>query len=960
MAEAARGAEVASPVARAVVEGAEPITEAADAAEAAGAGGATVSPQANVVAPGAGPTFNPTAAARTGALDRLDAAAAQRLAADPALARNAALERLEQRQAQLQAAGIENPESPLESLQHLTQPKPPVLGPNGPIDPVLLHQAPTPPPGIAPPPSMVEAAGVEAPTTMADAAEHIASRITEQPGIARQVLANTPAALISRAGRATENLVQGAVDEIFGKGISATPAGRVLTSAVKLGASGAAEMGLIAAGNEVSEDTLGDHEINAQKLLYAVEHGMLVGAATGGLLGAGGSSAREIINKFAPKINELAEVAAYKALGAGGGRGNIERDLLREYGPGTKANMSPTEVFSMVGRLSLKMGIPDGAADIETQYNRIVDAKNNIVGKSLEDLIPGDVQVSKSELYNRAFASKEGSVGHDFIQDLKQNREAHGNIAGITDEEAAEAKTLADKIKGEYSMNVVEALRKKEELGEYYRMLKAPEDVRAQALARYHQAALESEDALNLRRAAQTRVSELAGATENSMLQKELNGIEKIFGPDGRASVSALRAERMRIDGLIKTWRKSSNMAPELPARQLLLQHLRGAMEDMIVDAGEKTEGMGKLWVDKYRAVKKDYHLLSYMQKKAEGSMAAHARNQGFSLTSKMLGAAEFMHAGAMAIPKAAAMMAAHKLFRDRGMAASATVLDKLGQMALIQRTAAQVDRQVEEATESLLTRIRKGKTGRVRFRTLGKSPEGPEDHLESREENRKKIEYVASLANAPNVAKEHAAIALGGTTTYAPKTAASLASRANVVTQYLIAQLPKGHDSLSDITGSEPSRLSDAELRTFGNKFEGATALKPTLRKLATGHLTPDHILALKTAAPDVYNQIVSNLIKGIADMPADVRRKIPMQQQMELSIITGQPMSWATQPSSISLFQANDISVSQSDGRPAQGQQAPGRPGKMKSTMAKQTQSASDSLDSQGGLIGPRTQEH
>ena len=934
-ADVAKSAEALSPAARAVTEGASPGIDDAIATVTHGDPVAPFTP--------------PLSAERVNALDRLDAAAQARPSApipgEDAVQRALALEKLEQRQAQLAANGIENPESPLESLQHLTQPKPPVIGPNGPIDPALLYSAPTPPPGIAPPPSMA-ALGVEAPANVADAAEHIVSRIQEGPSLTTKVLGQSPAAYISRAGRAVEGMAQGAVSEIFGEGVAKSAAGRVLTGALKYGASGALEQGLMTVGSEISEDTLGDHEINAQKLLYAFEHGSLVGAAFGGALGGGGSLAKEastaFLRKFAPSIAKMRGLATLKAFGQGGGRGSVERDLLREFGP-----TFPEKVADVAH----KYDILEGAPDIEGIYNKTQEVRSEVVGKELGDMIPASATVSKDELYSRAFA-KGGpdSFGHDLISDMQQNRIAHGNMAGITAEEEASMPALKDQIDGPLSERWIAARRTKRDLDEIAKYTKGDAE-RAVAFQQADKATLAMDNAMEDLRAARTQFSELVKANEGSALNKELAGISHIFGPDGKAAVGDLRAERMRIDGLIKSWAGRGPSGPELPAKQLLLKHLRGVMEDMIVESGEREMGvMGKQWAAGYKTLKQDYHVLSLLQKKAEGSLAARYRNQGFSLTSKMLGAAEFMHAGAMALPKAALAMAAHKAWRDRGMSASSLVLDKLSQMALIQRTTAQVDRQIEAGSEGLLSRITKGKA-RVRVRTLGKTPEATEDHLEARDNTHERIAYVASLANAPKVAVEHAAPALGGNTTNAPKTAAALASRANVVTQYLLSILPKGHDAVGDITGPEQSKLSDAELRDFHSRYEGAVDLKATMRKVASGHVTAGHIDGLKSAASDIHAQLVANIMQGIADMSPEERRRIPMQAQMEISIITGQPVSWATQPSSISLFQSQDVQISQSDGRPAQGKQAPGRPGKLKGSLAKQSDPESSKL------IGPRT---
>jgi hypothetical protein len=860
-----------------------------------------------------------------------------------------ARQELEKLSAQQSATGIVQPESALEATQKLATPKPPVIGPDGlPLDPTLVHAAPTPPPGVASP---LSAISVEAPKDLPAAAQHIASRIAEQPGIAKTILGNTPAAYIARTGRAAEDLAQGAVTELFGTEVAASATGRVLTGAVKYGASGAIEQGLMSMGSEVSEDTLGDHDVNAQKLLAAFGHGALLGASFGSALGTAGGIAREtssaFLQKFAPQLNELKGLAAFKAAGAGGGRGAVEKDLLREYGPGGIAD---------AGNTLIRYHVIDGAPDAEGIYNNIIEARTG-VGGQLGDLIPGDATVRLEDVEKAIMARNPEAKGHEILQEMRRARNI-SNIAGLTNEELEALPKLKSQVEGPLKMDFESKLREYHHLDNVARNMQGPEQGAARVAA--DNAFVEKEASYASLKAHRDELNELVRAEEGSSLQKQMMAIRNVFDKNGVASVEALRRERMRIDGNIKQWGKASVTGPELPAQQMLLKHLRGTLEDIIVDSGEQSAGiMGKQWVSQYRGLKKDYHVLSLMQKKAEGSLAAKFRNQGFSLSSKMLGAAELMHAGAMAVPKAAALMVAHKMFRDRGMAASALVLDKLSQMALIQKTAAQVDRTIEAGTDGLLSRLVKSGEGkpRLRIRTLGRSPEAPEDHVEAHADARKQVTYVAALANMPKVAKEHAAIALGGDSTYAPKTASSLASRANAVTQYLISKLPPGHDNLQDITGgSSQGNLSDAQMRVFTAHVEGATDVKAVARKLATGHLTAEHVEALKTAAPAIHDMIVANLMKGLSEMDPKDKERIPYQGKLELSQILNMPVDWSTQPSAIRIMQADDVKITQSDGRPAQGEQKPGRPApsKLKNTLGAQTDLSSESK------IGPRTQEH
>lgn len=122
-------------------------------------------------------------------------------------------------------------------------------------------------------------------------------------------------------------------------------AGRIAVNAVKKAAGASAEGALYGVGQQISEDTLGDHELSAEKLLAAAGHGALVGAALGGLAGGAGQAVTELRSsglaaRVSTKLSDAAGEQAWKALGADaglatraeevGGKRAIGRVLLSE------------------------------------------------------------------------------------------------------------------------------------------------------------------------------------------------------------------------------------------------------------------------------------------------------------------------------------------------------------------------------------------------------------------------------------------------------------------------------------------------------------------------------------------------------------------------------------------------------------------------------------------------------
>ena len=96
-------------------------------------------------------------------------------------------------------------------------------------------------------------------------------------------------------------------------------AGKLTQAAIKTGARGAAEGGLMGAGDWVSEEALDPNpELSGQRLLASVGHGALLGGLGGGALGVGGELGRDVLGRIAPHVADMAGEQAFRALNARG------------------------------------------------------------------------------------------------------------------------------------------------------------------------------------------------------------------------------------------------------------------------------------------------------------------------------------------------------------------------------------------------------------------------------------------------------------------------------------------------------------------------------------------------------------------------------------------------------------------------------------------------------------------
>lgn len=133
-----------------------------------------------------------------------------------------------------------------------------------------------------------------------------------------------PTSLVGRAGAA---VARGA-EAVVGTGAESL-LGRVAQRAIPMAAQGAFEGAAYGAGQVVSENALGGHEITAEKLLAGAEHGMFLGGAVGGGVGAlselgraAASKAFKFANESSLKdwMQEIADRNVLKAAGANQGQ----------------------------------------------------------------------------------------------------------------------------------------------------------------------------------------------------------------------------------------------------------------------------------------------------------------------------------------------------------------------------------------------------------------------------------------------------------------------------------------------------------------------------------------------------------------------------------------------------------------------------------------------------------------
>lgn len=228
----------------------------------------------------------------------------------------------------------------------------------------------------------------------------------------------SPAGAIARVGAATERAVIGELGGMAGRGL----AERAVMRSAALGTAGALEGGAYGVGHTLSEASLGNHEVTADKLLAGAKGGALYGLVGGAVLGGG---------------SELV---------GGALRGGLTTFARAESGEsGTVASMLERKA----GEFTLRSAGADKT--LIRKLDRFAPGGHEGVGKLLAEEAPALVgkqrvgQMSK-ELWQEAAIKGKQTYGHAMDAVLESGTKAGGSVrvADVVDDIRAVSKPFRD------------------------------------------------------------------------------------------------------------------------------------------------------------------------------------------------------------------------------------------------------------------------------------------------------------------------------------------------------------------------------------------------------------------------------------------------------------------------------------------------------------------------------------
>lgn len=646
-------------------------------------------------------------------------------------------------------------------------------------------------------------------------------------------------ASVSYLGDAAEHAVSGLL------GASDTALGGAARAAAKAATRGIVEGGLSGAGQEISESSLDNQPLTAEKLFASVGHGALMGGLLGGAVsGAGklaGDAAAGLLGRASTTLDEAAGEQAWKWL-----------DPLKKYSDQATKRAGGTDevgrtVFEEVLRpLVEEKGLGAAALSNDEKYELVqkaIDAK----GKAIGDLVAGNAhaQVPLEEMLrpiNDRIEEFSGRVGgEDKVATLTKLRDSVQRVLGDPGADDLEA-NLSGLVPGspEHEAVLADAGWTKRSPGELAEHLRANPEL------------LDGRPIDHTATHAAPAVPETTGMVPIADAIKQRRALQQLAFEESKSLDPNLRVQLLRdVSG---EWNR---------------------IEETALNKASSEAG-GELAGTQLRALNKTYQQLKIASDALETNTARYATNRNLSLTDYLSGAA---HAPGMLLaghPAAAVgavgLSVAHKALRAHGNAYAALMLDRLATFGGASKAVSEVNEEVDRAIDQALSSKAPRKIPRA-FHTTAPDTESRFHEEESR------VRQIAAMS--PGLIGAHLQDRTGPLGTHMPATAASMQSMTRQANAYLASKLPPSPDAqsgsltpqLAKVSASAPER---AKFLRAVDAVQGGPA--EIMKRFAAGKATPEDLEVLQKLYPHSYAEVRTKVATKCAE------RKSPLSYQQQL----------------------------------------------------------------------------
>lgn len=361
------------------------------------------------------------------------------------------------------------------------------------------------------------------------------------------------------------------------------------------------------------------------------------------------------------------------------------------------------------------------------------------------------------------------------------------------------------------------------------------------------------------------------------------NDLRAAAGSDARLSFQDAQKFRARIDDAIK-W--STNPLAPVNETTEALKGVRRALESEIEAAGDRaSKVLGEDWLKNYKSAKLRYRRLAVADDAVQDAVERRGANRVISPSDYGVGAAIGVAGGGLA---GLAGAAAHHVLRERGNAAAAVLLDRIGAFRGVGRAVGMVEKETARGIGRAV-----GDESRVTVSQKERAFGG--------DFNKRREAVVEAVGN-----EDHAQAiqdAVGGIAQHAPGTAASFVRAALRATTYLASQLPKPTDTVTSTVSPKLAHYDPpaSEKAAWNRKFDAVHDPVGTMAHVESHTLTPDEVAAVSATHPAWYQGTVKKYKKRLTDLDKPLSRA----RMQTLSIWCGEPLIPTMQPAFIQAMQ-------------------------------------------------------
>ena len=533
---------------------------------------------------------------------------------------------------------------------------------------------------------------------------------------------------VGMAGDAAEH----AMGAILGEGAEST-LGRAGQAAARTAARAVTEAGLFGGGAAISDSTLENTPLTAEKLFSAVGHSALMGGLIGGGLAGTGSMASGIatsaLEHTGPKLEDLAGYQAWKWLSPR----NTEAKLASRAG-------GPSAVGRTWYDLVMRPAVDEEGMSAVSAWSH--EKKLEATQKALDSV--GKKVASIADTSGASVPFK------DFLAPIDKRIEEH-----------------AGKLLGDDKVNVLEKLK-----ADVVRILGGAD--------------IEERELGGIARKASLDAGYQPGSEASQ--QFEAHYVERLRAGGaydlGEAPIPIGEAIRQRRTLQQVAFSESQAMDPKL--RVQILRDISGDWNELEAKAlNEASAKEGGVAGDQFRALNKQFQQLKVAETTIQNTTDRYAANNSLSLSDNLYGAMHFGGMLAAGHPVGAlgaiATSYGHKAIRMRGNAYAAVLLDRLSTWGGVARASSNADEAIDRLVAKAVSPSQGGRLPRAFV--VDDGSEG------SYAKERDRVATIATMA--PGLIAGHLQEKTSGLQTHAPQLAIALQQQTQLANKFLVSKLP-------------------------------------------------------------------------------------------------------------------------------------------------------------------------